>query len=90
VGVTVFPNPFNPEVTVSFQLEQSSSVLISVYDLLGRRVRSLVDEPVQSAGHFQQTWDGRDDDGRQMASGKYFLTMDINGVKDSRKLTLIR
>jgi len=88
--VVVFPNPFNPEVTVSFQLEQSSHVVMGVYDLLGRRVRSLVNEPVQSAGYFQQIWDGRDNDGRQVASGLYFLAVDINGVIETRKLTLIR
>ena len=89
-GVAIFPNPFNPEVTVSFQLEQPSRVAVSVYDMLGRRIRTLADESSQSAGQFRQTWDGRDDDGRQAASGSYLLRMEINGVEESRKLTLIR
>jgi len=58
--------------------------------MLGRRIRTLADESSQSAGQFRQTWDGRDDDGRQVASGSYLLRMEINGVEESRKLTLIR
>ena len=89
-GVVVFPNPFNPEVTVSFTLDRPSHVTIAVHDLLGRRVRSLVDAPSQSVGHFQHTWDGRDDRGQKMASGTYFLAVGIDGGVESYKLTLVR
>ena len=86
---TVFPNPFNPEVTLTFQLEHSATVSVHIYDELGQLVRVLARKAVRSPGQYQYVWDGLDDDGRSEASGVYFLVLSIDGVKESRKLTLL-
>ena len=86
---TVFPNPFNPEVTLTFQLEHSATVSVHIYDEIGQLVRVLAQEAVRSPGQYQYVWDGLDDDGRSEASGVYLLVLSIDGVKESRKLTLL-
>ena len=86
---TVFPNPFNPEVTLTFQLEHSATVSVQIYEELGQLVRVLAQKAVRSPGQYQYVWDGRDDNGRSEASGVYLLVLSIDGVKESRKLTLL-
>ena len=86
---TVFPNPFNPEVTLTFHLEQSANVSVHIYDELGQRVRVLAAKAERPAGDYQYVWDGRDQEGRFQASGTYFLVLSVDGVQESRKLTLL-
>ena len=86
---TVFPNPFNPEVTVSFELDRSASVSVRVYDELGQRVRVLAAEAERPAGAYQFVWDGLDQAGRVQASGTYFLVVSVDGTTESHKLTLL-
>ncbi len=65
-----YPNPFNPETTIKYQLTESGEVTLSVFNLLGQQVRTLVSKP-QQAGSHSATWDGKDNSGRQVASGIY-------------------
>jgi len=77
------PNPFNPVTTVQYAVPRESHVSLTVYNILGQQVRCLVDG-TQSAGFHEATWDGRDDGGRDVASGIYFCRMnaeDFSGVK---------
>ncbi len=72
-----FPNPFNPETTLSFFVPSSESaqrVRLRVFDLLGQPVRTLVDES-RAAGHHAITWHGRNDAGRSVAAGVYLIEM---------------
>ena len=86
---TVFPNPFNPEVTVAFELDHPASVSVRVYDELGQRVRVLAAEAERPAGSYQFVWDGLDQAGRLQASGTYFLVVSVDGTAESHKLTLL-
>ena len=86
---TVFPNPFNPEVTVAFELDHPASVSVRVYDELGQRVRVLAAEAERPVGSYQFVWDGRDQEGRLQASGTYFLVVSVDGTPESHKLTLL-
>ena len=86
---TVFPNPFNPEVTVAFELDHPASVSVRVYDELGQRVRVLAAEAERPAGSYQFVWDGLDQAGRLQASGTYFLVVSVDGKAESHKLTLL-
>ena len=86
---TVFPNPFNPEVTVAFELDRSASVSVRIYDELGQRVRVLAAEAERPAGSYQFVWDGLDQAGRSQASGTYFLVVSVDGTAESHKLTLL-
>ena len=66
-----YPNPFNPETTIRFHLPQMSEVTLTVYDVLGRRVRTLT-QGEWSSGSHEIIWDGRDQYGSVVATGVYF------------------
>lgn len=83
-----YPNPFNPSTVIRFVLPQSGQARLAVYDILGRRIRTLV-EGMRPAGEQQVMWDGRDDAGATVASGIYFYRLEANGLTQTRKLTLL-
>jgi hypothetical protein len=83
------PNPFNPETTVPFYLPGTVRLSLTVYDLLGRPVRTLVDGPMQ-AGFHSLTWRGRDDAGRSVASGLYLIEMKAPQWRQIRKVMLLK
>ena len=87
---SVYPNPFNPTVTVSFELDRRRDVRIAVYDVGGRLVRTLLRESGRDPGPHRVLWDATDDAGRRMASGVYFIEVQSNGWRDSRKVILIK
>lgn len=84
-----YPNPFNPTTVIRFMLPQAGHATLAVYDILGHRVRTLVDG-LQPAGERNVTWDGRDDRGAAVASGIYFYRLASAGQTQTRKLTLMR
>lgn len=73
----IYPNPFNPQTTVSFSLNQEADVNISIFNIKGQKVRTLVNDKLET-GYHQVVWKGNDDNGKQVSSGVYFVTMDIN------------
>jgi hypothetical protein len=86
-----FPNPFNPETQIQYELPVDGQVQLNVYNATGQRVRSLV-EGQQSSGLYLQRWDGRDDAGRQVASGTYAyrLEMPAAGFSQTRTMSVVR
>ena len=88
-----FPNPFNPETAIEYDLAVATRVRLEVFDLLGQRLRTLVDEP-QAAGRYRRRWDGRDEHGREAASGVYFYRLETRraagGFQAVRKMLLVR
>lgn len=80
-----YPNPFNPDTKIPYQIAQSGKTLLEIFNMLGRRVRTLFDDN-QSAGSHVVFWDGRDQNGQQLASGVYFyrLTVQVDGQKKYR------
>jgi len=84
-----YPNPFNPETEISYALPNGCRVELLVYNLLGQRVRTLVDE-YQAAGHKSVHWDGTDEDGNQVASGVYFYRIEAGQFTDARKMILMK
>ena len=86
-----YPNPFNPATTFSFSLERDARVELAVFDVRGRKVRTVVDAPLAAGDYDSYMWDGRDDQGRLATSGTYFyrLTTD-DGYVQSRKMTLLK
>ena len=65
-----FPNPFNPETVIAYQIPESGDVSLIIYNVLGQKVRSLV-SAYQVAGAYQVRWDGRNNNGQTVASGRY-------------------
>ncbi len=87
---SVYPNPFNPTVTVSFEVDRRQDVHVTVYDAAGRLVRRLLRESASDPGPHRVLWDATDDAGRHMASGVYFIEVQSDGWRDSRKVILIK
>ena len=83
------PNPFNAATAIKYSLHKSSHVEIKIIDLLGRQVRTLV-AGEKSPGTHQVTWNGKDDQGNQAASGVYLYTLEAEGYTATRKLLLLR
>jgi hypothetical protein len=84
-----YPNPFNPQTHVEFTLPRKSFVNVAVFDILGRRIRVLVNEEM-TAGLKRVTWDGRDENGQEVSSGVYLCRMNAGGFSDARKMLLLR
>lgn len=85
-----YPNPFNPETSIRYNLAQSAPVSVVIYDQLGRKVRTLLDQAQQPAGYHTLIWDARDDAGQQVASGLYLYTVKAGALTQTRKMVLLR
>ncbi len=83
------PNPFNPQVTIPFTLAESGRARLSVHDVAGRRVAVLADGRLE-AGPHEREWRGRDEAGRALSSGVYFVRLEAAGRLETRKLVLLR
>jgi hypothetical protein len=83
------PNPFNPSTTISFGVASPGRVTLSIYDVSGRLVRTLVDEP-RSAGLYRQNWDGRNAGGAAVSSGVYFYRLRAGTFLETKKMVLAR
>ena len=84
-----FPNPFNPSTTIKYYLTEDAQVSLTVFNLLGKRIRVLA-EGQHQAGLYSVSWDGRDDNGHVMGSGIYFYELDTGENVYTRKMTIIR
>ena len=84
-----FPNPFNPSTTMRFDLPVAGPVELSIYNAAGQRVRTLVRRNGE-AGVYQVAWDGRDHQGRDVASGVYLCRMVAGEYRMTRKVALVR
>jgi hypothetical protein len=84
-----YPNPFNPETTIRYELPETSEVTMKVYTLLGKEIRTLVNK-IQNAGRYRVTWNGMDQDGRRVSSGIYFVRIQAGSFSQIRKMTFIQ
>ncbi len=84
-----YPNPFNPATTIRFELPEDGRVVLRVYNVSGRQVRTLVERPYE-AGYHSVVWDGRDDEGRQVASGVYFCKIKAGEYEQMKKMVLLK
>ena len=82
-----YPNPFNPAVVLPLDLAtDAAGVSLTVYDVLGRRVRQLWDGPL-AAGRHRFVWNGRDAEGKEVAAGVYVYKVEIDGQIQAKKTT---
>jgi hypothetical protein len=84
------PNPFNPRTTIRYDLPRDAPVILAVYDLTGRRVRTLRDGATETAGAHAVEWDGRDDGGRAVGSGVYVCRLTAGEERGVRRLVLVK
>ena len=87
--LSLYPNPFNSEVRLSFELLERSEIEIAVFNLVGQRVRTLT-EGLWSAGSHDLTWDGCDHEGNRLPSGTYMVQLRNTEEAQRRKVILVR
>lgn len=84
-----YPNPFNPSTAISYQLSAISEVELSVYSLLGQKVKTLVNKELPP-GEYEVQWDGRDSNGHQAASGIYLYRLQSGDQVQTKKMVLLK
>jgi len=83
------PNPFNPSTAIGFSIANPGRVVLKVYDVAGRPVRTLADS-VRGVGRYEVRWDGCDDGGRGVPSGVYLCKLEAPWHRETRKMVLVR
>lgn len=84
-----YPNPFNPSTTILYQVPKAGDVSIAIYNMLGQKVRTLLNEQVQ-AGAYEVQWDGTNDAGAKMSSGSYIYRMTAGDFVESKEMILLK
>ncbi len=86
-----YPNPFNPTTTIGYSIEEAGHVRLSVYNVAGQLVRTLVDEIASPrSGGFTAQWDGVDGHGTAVSTGIYFYRLETAGYVETRKMVLLK
>ncbi len=84
-----YPNPFNPTTIIEYTLQKKAQVNLEIYNLLGQKVKTLVDE-YQSPGSYRIFWDGRNEQEQTVATGIYFYKLEGNGVSQTKKMIILK
>ena len=84
-----YPNPFNPETTIQYQLPKASKVVLEIYNILGQRVRTLVDEK-KEVGYYKVIWDSRNDFGLPVGSGVYLFRLKADEFIAAKKAVVLK
>ena len=89
-----YPNPFNPETWIPFELSQDSKVSVTIYDVVGTPVRTISVGYLQAGSYVKQSraiyWDGKTDTGERVASGTYFYTLRTAGYTSTQKMIILK
>jgi len=84
-----YPNPFNPATVIKYSLTERCHVTFDIYNILGRKVRTLIDES-KPLGQYQVTWDGLDDNGLETAAGVYLYRLQAGDYVVTKKMMLVK
>ncbi|HBZ01963.1 MAG TPA: hypothetical protein DEO84_11660 [candidate division Zixibacteria bacterium] len=84
-----YPNPFNPTTVISYGLPQDSRVKVEIYNLLGQKIKTLVNG-LEKAGYKSLIWDGKDTAGKAVSSGVYFYRIDAGSFQASKKMMMLK
>ena len=84
-----YPNPFNPTTTINYQVPELTEVRLVIYNTLGQKVRTLVNNRIEP-GYHSVVWDGRSQDGRTVASGVYIYRFEAGNYSKTLKLMLLK
>ncbi len=85
-----YPNPFNPSTKIQFKLPAQENVNISIFDVHGREVRTLVTSQTYGPGTYSVEWDGRDNNDKRVASGIYFSRMQAGKFSAVKKMSMLK
>jgi len=89
ISLRNYPNPFNPETTISFDLFESGEVSLTLYNIKGQEIKSLVNKQLNPGNH-KVTWDGKDDNGKELSSGIYFYKLTTHQGVVTNKMMLLK
>lgn len=84
-----YPNPFNPTTSISYQVQLSGDVTLNIYDVLGNRIKTLVNES-KPVGDYQIKWDGTNQNGERLSSGQYFYQLKVGDFVSTKKMVLLK
>ncbi|MGH1366323.1 MAG: T9SS type A sorting domain-containing protein [Calditrichia bacterium] len=84
-----YPNPFNPSTTISYAIKYETPVILTIYDVLGKEVATLVDKP-QAAGYYSVTWDGINQHGALVGSGVYVYRINAGDFTKSHRMVFMK
>jgi hypothetical protein len=84
-----YPNPFNPTTKITYGVKSAVHVMLAIYNVLGQRVRTLADQEM-APGTYVATWDGRNDNGLQMATGVYFYRLEARSFVMTKSMMLLK
>jgi hypothetical protein len=84
------PNPFNPQTAIKFELATVQRVSLTVFDVNGRRVRTLIQGETLGATSHERVWNGQDDSGRQAAAGVYFYLLQGEDFADTKRMVMVK
>ena len=87
--LSIYPNPFNPSTSISFELRESARVVVRIFDVSGRLVKTLADGTFASGPHAL-LWNGCNSNGSAVASGIYFIRLDSSAHTIIQKAILLR
>ena len=88
LAMQVYPNPLQTRSTISFNLQESGHVKLEVYNLIGQKMRVLVDD-VTNSGMHSVIWDGQDEAGHAVANGHYILRLNTEGGVQAAQRVLV-
>jgi len=89
IDISCYPNPFNPTTTIQYELPQRSEVQLTIYDLLGREVTTLLLE-TQDVGYKSVQWDATNVQGQEVGTGVYFYQIKVGDFVQTRKMVLLK
>ena len=84
-----YPNPFNPETSISYNLPSECQTELSIYNLKGEKIITLVNK-IQDAGYHSQPWNGRDKDGLEVSSGVYIYKLETEYFEITKTMVLVK
>jgi len=85
-----YPNPFNPSTTIKYQLVRQSEVTLEIYNILGEKVKTLINKRIYNTGRHEIVWDGTNNAGKLVSSAVYIYRIRVGDFVKSKKMTLIR
>ena len=89
-----YPNPFNPETWIPFQLAKDSTVTARIYDVTGKQIRTIELGHIPAGNYIESSkalyWDGKTDTGEQVSSGTYFYQIEAGDYTETRKMVILK
>lgn len=89
-NISVYPNPFNPDTTISLYLEECGLVSLAIYNAKGELVKTLVNNEEKASGQYKFKWNGKDENNRPVSSGVYYFKVLTGKYSATKKMILLK